>query len=215
MSVGTRPKTLRRKVYDSVREDLRQGKIGPDVLLVERELASALGVSRTPVREALYALEQDGFVRSTARGFQPRQLTDVEISHIFEMRQLLEPHAIANVAKSAGEGFEADLMAALDAQTRAHSKEDPAAFMAGNHMFRDAWLNRLANKRLAAAIALYDDHILSLRRSTLHDGAVRAVAIASLTAVLGAVAAKDEAAVLQRYKEHLDRAEAAMRATYN
>lgn len=212
MGVSTRGKSLRRQVYDAVREDLRQGRFANDALLVERELASELGVSRTPVREALYALEQDGFVRSTARGFQPRTLGDEEISNIFEMRQLLEPYALASVAKASGEGLRIDLAHALSQQRKAHANDDAAAFMAGNEDYRNAWLSRLGNPRLASAIALYDDHILSLRRSTLFDPAVRAVAINSLATVYDAVLGGDQAAIKQRYREHLRIAEETLRS---
>ncbi|MEM7570422.1 MAG: GntR family transcriptional regulator [Pseudomonadota bacterium] len=213
MSASTRNRPLRRQVYDTVREDLRQGRIGKETLLVERELASELGVSRTPVREALYALEQDGFVQSTARGFKPRRLNDMEITHVFEMRQLLEPHALASVVDAEAAALERDLVKALDAQRRAHEEDDAEAFMAGNEQYRSAWLDRLTNPRLASAIALYDDHIHALRLSTLHDGDTRRVAIQSLQAVVEAVASGKRDRVISRYKAHLRAAEKALRVS--
>ena len=55
-------------VYDQLRALVLSDEFGPDTMLVETALATRLGVSRTPIREALRRLEQDGLVERTSRG---------------------------------------------------------------------------------------------------------------------------------------------------
>src|SRR5215203_2125947 len=55
-------------VYDQLRGLILSQEIGPDTILVETALAARLGVSRTPIREALRRLEQDGLIERTSRG---------------------------------------------------------------------------------------------------------------------------------------------------
>lgn len=204
-------KSLRSQIYESVREDLRQGRISHGGLLVERNLAEALGVSRTPVREALLALEQDGFLHSTPRGFRPRRLDDTEITHIFEMRQLLEPQAIANAASTGGRSLHLALTVALEEQRVAHAAGDVDVFMQANQAFRRTWRDRLVNPRLEAAVALYDDHIHAMRLATLNCPLARQMVIESLELVVDAISTGNITSIKSRYEQHLKKAEGVLR----
>ena len=87
--------SLRGQVYDSLREALRKGKVGANRITTERDLAEELGVSRTPVREALALLVHEGLILSTSRGFSAPELSPRDIAELYEIRRLLEPAALA------------------------------------------------------------------------------------------------------------------------
>jgi DNA-binding GntR family transcriptional regulator len=76
--------------YERLRNGIVSGDYPPGTHLVETSLAETLGVSRTPVREALTRLEQDGLVERGSRGLQVRQRSSAEILEIFEVRIVLE-----------------------------------------------------------------------------------------------------------------------------
>lgn len=76
--------------YEKLRNGIVSGNYPPGTHLVETSLAEALGVSRTPVREALTRLQQDGLVERGSRGLQVRQRSSAEILEIFEVRIVLE-----------------------------------------------------------------------------------------------------------------------------
>lgn len=80
-------------VYEALREEIRTGRVQPGDRLREMEIAARLGVSRTPVREALKRLDADGLLAFT----QPRGLTVAELSH----SQMLELYAIREVLSGA------------------------------------------------------------------------------------------------------------------
>jgi DNA-binding GntR family transcriptional regulator len=87
----TRPITLRQEVYERLKKDIITCDLVPGQLLNEGELAEQLEVSKTPVREALTQLKQDGLVELIPRkGYLVTTLTLRDIQEIFELRLILE-----------------------------------------------------------------------------------------------------------------------------
>src|SRR5690606_28828658 len=82
-----------RSVYDRIREKIVRNDLRPGTKINIDALVRELGVSQTPVREALHHLEGDGLVeRVKGRGYSTTALLDgVEFRHMFEVRMLLEP----------------------------------------------------------------------------------------------------------------------------
>ncbi len=82
---------LGRQAYHALRRALRDGGITPDRFYSETEFAELLGVSRTPVREALKALERDGvMIAARRRGYRIRTFTEAEVDEIAALREQLE-----------------------------------------------------------------------------------------------------------------------------
>lgn len=91
-----------------LREEILRGVAGPGMLLAEAAVAERLGVSRVPVREALFLLEREGLVRfsPTGRAFV-RELTPADFEELFALRLALEPFA----ATLAAPGLRRDISA--------------------------------------------------------------------------------------------------------
>jgi DNA-binding GntR family transcriptional regulator len=95
---ASKPELLNQSASQQISEFLHsavvQGTIKPGQRLLEESLAKELGVSRTPVREALRRLEADGLVEYIPqRGTVVRQISDEEVSQIYDVRVLIEGHA--------------------------------------------------------------------------------------------------------------------------
>lgn len=87
------------RVYAALRDGILDGTYAHGERLGEAELAEALGVSRTPVREALQRLGSEGLVETLPnRGARVRTWSAQEIDNIFDLRALLEGHAAALAA---------------------------------------------------------------------------------------------------------------------
>lgn len=85
------PISLRDQVVKQIRNSIIEGRINPNDRITETLLTKQLGVSRTPVREALILLEQEGLVVSSAnRGCFVRAFSERDVSEIFSMRTTLE-----------------------------------------------------------------------------------------------------------------------------
>ena len=86
-----REKTLSRRVYGILRDNIIRGDLKPDERLVRKEIAKRLGVSTIPVIEALYMLEIDGYVENRPlAGCRVRSLTMEDIKDDLMLREALE-----------------------------------------------------------------------------------------------------------------------------
>lgn len=87
------------KAYSLVRKRILSGEYPPSLRITEQEIADASGVSRTPVREALQRLQNEGFVRVAAnQGAVVVDWNDDDANDVFELRALLEPWGAARAA---------------------------------------------------------------------------------------------------------------------
>jgi DNA-binding GntR family transcriptional regulator len=107
-------------VVDAIRSAILAGRLAPGQTLVERRLAEQLGVSKTPVREALIALSAAGLVTVTPnRGTVVRTLAAEDVRQAYEVRALLEPWAVARTVRRAAPDTASAARAAL-AEARTH-----------------------------------------------------------------------------------------------
>ncbi|CAN0238885.1 unnamed protein product, partial [Chrysoparadoxa australica] len=102
--------------YRRLLDEIREGRLMPGERLRETELAERVGVSRTPVREAIRQLEADGLVGHVPRiGASVRKLDYAEVMELYEMRAVLEGTAARLAARAASE-VELQELAALNEQ---------------------------------------------------------------------------------------------------
>jgi DNA-binding GntR family transcriptional regulator len=118
-------------VLDAIKHAILTGELRPGQSLVETDLAAVLGVSKTPVREALKTLAGAGLVTmSPYRGAVVRMVDDEHARHIYDLRLLLEPEALG---RAIGAGH--DWGAARLALGRAASAADQAERSLANRDF--------------------------------------------------------------------------------
>lgn len=199
-----RPVALGEQVYHTLRSHLRSGTLQVGQPLQEVQLAERLGVSRTPVREALARLANDGLLVSEGRSFIVPTLTLADVDDIYEIRFLIEPAALRSItALCIDAQRRAPIDAALQDAIAAHEADDPDAFRAANVRFRAAWMALVPNARLVRVVEQYADHMQHIRTVTLDDKAVRGIVLKGLKRITAALAAGDGAAVATAVHEHL------------
>lgn len=131
-----RDDTLSERVYARLRAALVGGRLVPGQKLVHRQLALELGVSPTPVREALLRLVSDGALDLDARGIAwvPRLRPD-RYAEIMDLRVMLEGHAAAEAARLASKAEIAALAAIHARVLTARQTGDGAMLLAENERF--------------------------------------------------------------------------------
>lgn len=179
----------RTRIHEALRLSLLRGEVGPEVRLVDHAIAEEMGVSRMPVREALMQLVSEGYLESTSRGFALPNLSPERIAEVFVLRRLLEPHAVASVARDRSEGDLEAMRAGLAVAEAAG--QDVAAFHRGSEAFRNAWLGAVRNSELRHAIQRYSGQVQSVRFATLPAPAARRTIVAGLRALLDAFEVQD------------------------
>lgn len=97
----TRPTLIRESVYDHLRDAILNGEFQPAERLGEVELTERLGVSRTPIREAIQRLTQDGLLESTpGRGVRIRVVSALEARDAYLVRETLDGLAASLAARA-------------------------------------------------------------------------------------------------------------------
>ena len=100
--------SLAGSVYAEIKNDLFEFRLAPGERFSENELAAQLGVSRTPVREALYRLQNEGYIRVASKsGWTVRPFEFETFEHLYDLRAVLELAAVRRLC-------ELDPMPALD-----------------------------------------------------------------------------------------------------
>jgi DNA-binding GntR family transcriptional regulator len=194
-------------VYTSLQKHLRNGTIAAGQPLQEVQLAELLGVSRTPVREAMMWLASEGLLSAEGRSFVVPELTLADVEHIYEIRFLLEPAALRGVAAAAADPVvRAPVDAALAASVAAHEADDASAFREAAARFRAAWLGLVPNPRLVRVVEQYSDHMQHIRAMTLGDPEVRSIVLHGLTQIALALAKGDGDAAALAMQENLRQA---------
>lgn len=206
---SVRPVALGDWVYENVRTFLREGNMRPGDKLRLQIIADRLGVSQTPVREAMLRLAQEDLVTPAGRGFEVPRMSAVDFENLFELRRALEPRAFASVAKAGDpRGMAESLRQGYDA----HAAENVAAFARANTAFRRNWFAQVANPRMVTAMRVHDDHFVHLRRLTHEDPHVRDVLLSGHAQLVGTVEDHDPVAAVEAMNRNLDRAQEAMLA---
>lgn len=92
---------LQQQAYDYIKEKILSREFLPDTLYSETKLSSEIGISRTPMREALQCLSQDGYITIVpSKGFQIRQLTEKDMTESIQVRCAIEGYCTINIASA-------------------------------------------------------------------------------------------------------------------
>lgn len=155
-------RSLREQVYEHLRAEMARGGLAEGSFLDVDAIAAQLGVSRTPLREALLQLAHEGFVTILPRrGFLIEPLTADDIRHFYQIIGALEAAALRSVGHLLTPAYLTAMRRLNDAMARAMEVDDFDAYYALNLAFHDSWLELSDNTRLKAQVAslkrrLYD-----------------------------------------------------------
>jgi len=138
-------------VYERLRLAIVTGELRPNEPLIEVDLAEALKVSRTPIRESLQRLGAEGHATPRKRGWAVREYTPTEIEENFEVRVALEGFAARLAAVRASED-ELSHIEAIQHERDVAVAPTTEFRVATNRRFHDAIITAAHNSRLADAI---------------------------------------------------------------
>lgn len=159
-----RPRSMTEEVVDRLRRAIVDGDFGLGQELSERQLAETLGVSKTPVREALAQLRMEGLIRIyPQRGAAVFTLSGTEIRDICELRQALEAAALRYAVERNPNQLERDLAAVVRRMEAARGKGDDRGYLAADTAYHQVFFEACGNRYLADTYALNVGKIAALR----------------------------------------------------
>jgi DNA-binding GntR family transcriptional regulator len=199
-----RHSSLRAEARRAIRAGVITGEIQPGEIYSASSLAESLGVSATPVREALIDLANAGLVEAVRnRGFRVVVLNDSDLDEIFEIRTLLEVPSVGRVAGNLPPEQAEQLHAVLVDLESAAEAEDLPRYLTADQAFHSGLLEPLGNKRLTDLVAqMRDQQRLFGLRAIVHSTAFHASA-SEHRAILNAVMVGDKAAAESLTLSHL------------
>ncbi len=196
-------------IHHALRDAIVDGRLAPDERVNQDRVARELGVSKTPVREALRWLERDGLVRlEPNRGAFVTAFTDHDLFEIYELRELLEPHAAAIACAVA---TRADIAAIRDLRDRiaATWTADPMAAFELNKQFHERLCAPCRNGLLMDVLGVVWSQQAALRIFTHYARAGEAFADrthAEHGTIIEAYAARDSDGVRELVRNHISEA---------
>jgi DNA-binding GntR family transcriptional regulator len=199
--------------YQQMREAILQGHYAPGEPLFEVHLAAKLGMSRTPLREALKVLARDGFVQVVpARGYIVPHRSMDDLRELFELRESLEGMAARCAAVRATDASIAELEQLC---VLYENEADWQQWATIGTRFHNVLVAAAQNDRMATILDSLKGQILHSRRSALYANQDRRdAAIREHRAILDAVRARDGAAAEALAREHVRLSYAATLSSY-
>ena len=185
--------TLPLQIADRIGEAIVEEQFAPGERLKEVDLATAFGVSRATIREALRILENRGLVQILPqRGAQVTQLSRVELENLFEIRAVLLGLAARHAARNYEAAEQATLRARITALSQA--KDDANAYARASAELVECVARLSKNDQLAEMIAGFAQRIGRYTRLGLASRERRTHSLANWRRLVEAVAAKNQQA---------------------
>jgi DNA-binding GntR family transcriptional regulator len=201
-------------VLHTLRELILGGDLSPGARLGEVELAERLGVSRTPVREALSRLAAEGIVEIQAnRGARVATWTVAELEGVFDLRSILEPQLTAFAVPNAGPADVAELADLAQRMVEVGSpgpEQNLDALVPLNRAFHDRLVALADHPTLATALAGAIHPPIVLRNFHAYDEASLRRSLAHHVEIVAALRAEDPIWARAVMAAHIHNARAVM-----
>lgn len=195
--------SLTDRVYDELMRAIRAGELQPGSMHSVVEISGRLGVSRTPVREALLRMASNGMVRfERSRGVRILEVSTRDIEEIYSLRMMLEVPSAYRAAELLTDDLLGPVESAFNRMREATEAGDESQFQAADVDFHAAILNAAGNRRVTEVAA--NTRIQMMDRG-LSTTATRTLADILLVheRILDAIRSRDPKRSAERMRDHL------------
>ncbi len=198
--------SLADQVFDHLENDILSGKYQRGEILTESKLSAELGVSRTPIREALRRLEQEHIIEESGKGSVVIGINEKDLEDIFMIRKSLECQVAALAAKNRTEEQLKQLREALEFQEFYLNKKDPDQIKLMDSRFHETLY------KLSGSTAFYDTlvplhkKIQKYRRASVANSSRAEASVAEHRKIYEAIESQNTALAAKYASEHVENA---------
>jgi len=203
-----RAKSLKEQAYDKLKELIITGALEPGALQNEKRLAEALGVSRTPVREALLELSQEGMVTFVqGKGVEICKFTTQQIREVFEIRRIIEGYIIKKIATRLTDTDIKEIDKNIRNQEKMLVETDRLAFIEYDKQFHLYMAARIGNQQIGSILDNLRDqmHLMGIR--AVEDGSRMKQVIEEHRAIFSGLKEKNPQTAFDALIHHLENTE--------
>ncbi len=207
-TAGTGEERLSSGAYHEIRRRILDNEMPPGTMMLEQELAALLAMSRTPVREALIRLANDGLVEVRPRhGMRVLPVSADDMEEIYEILTALESSAAAAIAeRGLGPEEGAALRAAVAQMDAALEAGDLQAWARADERFHATLLDACRNRRLRELVHQFWDRTYRVRMMTLRLRPKPVESNRDHLALIEAIERRDPVAAARVHRAHRVRA---------
>ncbi len=199
-------KSLTSIIFDRIREDILNDQYVTGSKIVEAKLADELGVSRTPVREALKQLELDGLVENIPnRGVVVKGISKQDISDIYTIRQAIEGIAATWCIERITESELAELKGIFDLMEFYTTKKDIEKISELNTKFHEVIYHSTKSRYLEHVLRDFQIFIKSTRNKSLKTDGRLEEALIEHRIIIDAIIAKDVESAKAGIFDHVEK----------
>ena len=196
---------LRDVVFNTLRQGILRGLLPPGLRLMEIQLAKQLGVSRTPVREAIRMLELEGLVKTVPRkGAEVAEITPKDLHDVLEVRCALEELSVELACKSITKEELQQLHKVLDKFKELVPIGDVNALAECDVEFHDIIIQSTDNKRLIQLLNNLREQMYRYRLEYLKDLSTHELLVKEHQTILTCLEKRDEAGSKRIIREHIN-----------
>ena len=196
-------KTLADQVYEKLENEILTGKYKRGEIITELSICSALGVSRTPVREALRRLEQDHIVESSGKGMTVLGITPRDVEIIYEIRSRIEGLAAAACAQNATDEQIAELREITELQEFYAGKRDSEKIKAMDSNFHEKLYQYSGSTVYYDTLMPLHRKIQKVRKRSVEDKSRAQISTEEHKKILNAIEARDTKTAEKAANEHV------------
>lgn len=199
---------LRDVVFNTLRKAILTGELKPGERLMEIHLANKLGVSRTPIREAIRKLELEGLVLMIPRrGAEVAQITEKSLKDVLEVRRALDALCAELVCDRISEEEKEKLKQACDEFEHAVSTEDATTIAAADVAFHDIIVQATGNERLIQLINNLSEQMYRYRFEYIKDESRHDNLVHEHRMIYESIIRQDKAKAAEAARLHIDNQE--------
>lgn len=195
---------LRDVVFNTLREAILRGDLQPGERLMEIQLANQLGVSRTPIREAIRMLEQEGLAITIPRkGAVVAGMSEKDMEDVLEIREALEELAVKIACDKITDAQIEELLAAKKEFEKQLSSGDLKKLAQADIAFHDVIYKATDNQRLILMLGNIREQMYRYRLEYLKNDAHHDEVIEEHEQICEALSKRDKGSVAENVKKHI------------
>ena len=195
---------LRDVVFNTLREAILRGDLRPGERLMELQLAAKLGVSRTPIREAIRMLEQEGLAVTTPRkGAEVAGMTLKDMEDVLEIREALDDLAVRIACDKINDEQLKYLTAVKDEFEQSTKTGDVKQIAQADVNFHDVIYEATVNPKLVTLLSNLREQVYRYRVEYIKDPNNYPILIAEHEAIVEGLRQRDKKAVTLAMQEHV------------
>ena len=199
---------LRDVVFHALRRAILTGELVPGERLMEIHLAQQLGVSRTPVREAIHKLELEGLVSMIPRkGAMVAEISEHGLKDVLEVRRALDAFCAELACERMNDEEKERLKEAYESFAKATETKDTTVIAKADVDFHDIIINSTGNERLISTINNLAEQIYRYRFEYLKDESIHKGLIAEHKMLMDAIFSKNIEEAKRAASTHIDNQE--------